>query len=492
MSPVEQLQIAAGDLLGGKYRIGARLGEGGMGAVFAAENIDIGRRVAIKVLHPDYASDQDLAARFRQEARAAAAIGHPGIVDVLDLGVTESGSTYIVMERLDGETLGGRVAREGRLPVAEAVRVVDAVLDALAAAHAAGIIHRDLKPDNVFLPARGPVAAKLLDFGISKFAGGDGDVALTQSGVVMGTPLYMSPEQARGERAIGAATDIYAVGAILYEALAGRPPFHGRSYNEVIARVMMEPHPPLGSKRPETPPALCALVDAMLAKDPAERPAGADSARRALRRIAGLDGAPPEAELRVTRGSDAQRPRRRALIAAMVACASALAGGAAAWIHWGRPAAIATQAPPQAAPPGGAALPAAVAAPAAPINPPAAEAVVDPAVAQVTVTLEAEPSRARWSLDGIPLDGNPARATRDNRSTHTATATAPGYASESVLVRFDHPHDERLALRPRPAPHGHAAPRVESPRQAPSPSAAPARSPAEGLTIEHKNPFKHD
>ncbi len=270
-------------MLAAKYRLDAVLGRGGMGTVYAAVNIDLGRQVAIKVLHGTAATDAEMVRRFRQEARASAAIGHPGIVDVLDLGTVESGESFIVMERLDGEALGARLARVGRLPVREAVQIVGDALDALAAAHAKGIVHRDLKPDNIFLAKRPVEIVKLLDFGISKLVGTE-DISITQSNVIMGTPRYMAPEQAKSARDTVPATDLYAIGAILYEALAGEPPVVGSTYNEILAKLLMETPLPIASRRKHLPPALCTLVDELLAKDPEARP----TARDAHARLQGL------------------------------------------------------------------------------------------------------------------------------------------------------------------------------------------------------------
>ena len=277
------IALELGSVLAGKYRVDKILGQGGMGTVFLAENLDIGRKVALKMLHPRLASDEGLVARFRQEARAAAAIGHPGIVDVLDLGSAADGGLFIVMEWLDGESAGERLERLGRLPVRQAVDTCAAALDALAAAHARGVVHRDLKPDNVFLVERPVPEVKLLDFGISKL-NGTGDVSLTRTGEVMGTPLYMSPEQARGVRDVGAATDLWSMGGILFDMLTGRPPFVGTSYNEVIAKVITEDVPALAPLRPGLPSSLVALVNQLLRKDPSQRP-NAEAARDALRAI---------------------------------------------------------------------------------------------------------------------------------------------------------------------------------------------------------------
>ncbi|MGI5864924.1 MAG: protein kinase domain-containing protein [Myxococcales bacterium] len=270
-----------GTILGGKYRLERVIGQGGMGAVYEAENLDIGRRVAVKVLHDQFANDPDILARFRTEARAATAIGHPGIVEIIDLGTAPNGGAFLVMELLEGETLGARLRTAGRLDLASAGWIVAELLDAIDAAHRKGVVHRDLKPDNVFLVAKPAPAVKVLDFGISKFRP-TGDVALTRTGVVMGTPAYMSPEQARGAKNVGPEADLYSVGAIFYEALAGSPAFPGESYNEILAKVLTEPHRPLGELGLQVPGAIIEIIDALLAKDPAKRLREAASARARL------------------------------------------------------------------------------------------------------------------------------------------------------------------------------------------------------------------
>ncbi len=275
-----------GTLLADKYRVDRLLGQGGMGAVYLAENTDIGRKVAIKVLKPELAQDPQSLARFKQEARSAASIGHPGIVEVLDLGMLPDGGAYIVMELLEGETLRERLQKQGTLSPIEAVTIIAAVLDTLAVAHDKGVIHRDIKPENLFLVDRPLPGIKVLDFGISKLTGAQ-DMGLTRTGTVMGTPLYMSPEQARGAKDVGPTTDIYSIGAILYEAMSGQPPFPGESYNEVLAKVLTEAQRPLNQLRSDVPAPLATLIESMLNKVPGWRPQNARAAALALRQSVG-------------------------------------------------------------------------------------------------------------------------------------------------------------------------------------------------------------
>jgi serine/threonine protein kinase len=278
-----------GQVLAGKYRLERLIGQGGMGSVWSAENVAIGRKVAIKTLHPQLAADPSVVARFRQEARAAAAIGHPGIVDVLDMGELPTGEAYLVMQHLQGETLGERILRAGPLEWPEAAHIAEQVLEAIAAAHDRGIVHRDLKPDNVFLAQGPPPCVKTLDFGISKLQGAS-SLELTRTGAVVGTPAYMAPEQARGAKEVGPAADLYAIGAILYEMLTARPPFRGDSYNEIIARILTEEKAPLAPLRPDVPEPVRHFVDVLMARAAEERPPSARHAALLLREALSASG----------------------------------------------------------------------------------------------------------------------------------------------------------------------------------------------------------
>ncbi len=202
----------------GAYRIQKRIGEGGMGSVWLAEHTMLGRRAAIKVLHPEFSTKPEIVTRFFNEARAATAIAAPGIVQIFDFGHHTDGSAYIVMELLDGEPLDQRLARLGALAVPDALRIMRQVASALGAAHARGIVHRDVKPENIFIVRDSEVAsgerAKVLDFGIAKLASDQGAVR-TQTSAVMGTPLYMSPEQCRGAGHVDQRSDVYSLGCVL-------------------------------------------------------------------------------------------------------------------------------------------------------------------------------------------------------------------------------------------------------------------------------------
>ncbi len=263
-----------GRLIADRYRVVGLLGEGGMGAVYVAEHTLIGRKVALKRLHPELAADAKSVARFQREARAAAATGHENIVEILDLGFAEDGAPFLVMEYLKGRSLATTLRREGRLAPARACHILGQVLAALSAVHREQIVHRDLKPDNIFLTRRSGHAdyVKVLDFGISKMRRDEDEAMdLTRTGVMLGTPFYMSPEQARGVKTLDHRVDLYACGVILYECLSGKLPFDGQNYHALLQAILAGQPPKLTSLVPELDPSLCAVVDKAIARDPAAR-----------------------------------------------------------------------------------------------------------------------------------------------------------------------------------------------------------------------------
>jgi serine/threonine-protein kinase len=259
----------------GNYQIQRLIGEGGMGKVYLAEHPGIGRQAAVKVLTPNDASDPQIVSRFITEARAANAIRHPNIVDIYDSGVLPTGTPYIVMEFLDGETLKDTLAR-GPLPLEDAIDWGCQVAEALAAAHAHDVVHRDLKPENLFLvadPRRlGKKQVKVLDFGIAKLQRRTIDqVHKTRTGALLGTPLYMSPEQCMSHKDIDTRTDIYSLGVILYEMVAGRRPFDSDGVYAIISMHINEPPVSPATFRPDLPRDLEAIIMQALAKAPADR-----------------------------------------------------------------------------------------------------------------------------------------------------------------------------------------------------------------------------
>jgi serine/threonine protein kinase len=228
----------------GKYELTGMLGKGGMGEVWEGEHTLTGRRVAVKILADNYLSNRKVVARFGREARAASSINHPGIVEILDQDNTPDGTPFLVMEFLEGESVGERIRKQGKLSQDEALAIMLPLLDALDAAHQAGIIHRDLKPDNaLILPGqRGDERIKILDFGISQKAD-EIEHHLTQEGSVLGTPHYMSPEQARGEVGIDGRADVYAAGVMFYECIVGDVPFDAGNYNALLQIILGTPPP---------------------------------------------------------------------------------------------------------------------------------------------------------------------------------------------------------------------------------------------------------
>ena len=260
-----------GTVIDEKYRILGVVGEGGMSSIYEAEHIGLDRRVAIKVLHPSLAEDPEAIARLRHEAQVVSTIGHPNICEVFDLGRTESRSPYLVMELLVGESLAERLKARGAMQFLELAPLLKQVLAALQSAHDKGILHRDLKPENVFVESRGrrgKPTAKLLDFGISKSMSYEfqEEQRLTHTGMVMGTPYYMAPEQARGDSGLDQRVDLWAVGVMMYEALSGRRPFVATNYNALLVKILTSRPRPIQKLVPTVPDVAAAIIDRALSK----------------------------------------------------------------------------------------------------------------------------------------------------------------------------------------------------------------------------------
>ncbi|HEY4013925.1 MAG TPA: protein kinase [Polyangiaceae bacterium] len=270
--PPGALPIAIGDVLAGKYRVDRVLGVGGMGVVVAATHLQLDQRVALKFMLPEALAQTTLVERFAREARAAARLKSDHVARVLDVGTLESGSPYMVMEYLDGSDLATVIERHGRMLVDTAVDCVLQACDAVAEAHSVGIVHRDLKPRNLFLTTRndGSPLVKVLDFGISKHAA-PGDLSLTRSTEVIGSPNYMSPEQLKSAREVDARSDIWALGVILYELLTGQVPFVAESVAQLVALVLMDLPRPIESLRTDVPAGLKQAIARCLEKDPSLR-----------------------------------------------------------------------------------------------------------------------------------------------------------------------------------------------------------------------------
>lgn len=295
LSRLEAAQALVGTVMHKRYRVLRVLGAGSMGAVFEVEHMLIGRRFALKRLHPEYADNETLVARFHQEARAAGAIGHPNILPSTDTGVLADGSPFIVFEFLEGRDLGKLLHEQGVLDITRAVHIARQCCLGLAAAHARSIVHRDLKPDNIFLVRGedGRDVVKLLDFGISKFLEPTPGVArppTTVEGSGIGTPYYMSPEQMGGIRDVDARADIWAMGIVLFEMLTGEVPFRASNLTALALQVVSEKVPKIRERRLGVPAELEAIVEKALSKDRAGRFQSILEMADALEPFAGVGG----------------------------------------------------------------------------------------------------------------------------------------------------------------------------------------------------------
>ena len=421
----------------GSYTILSQLGAGAMGEVYLAEHRHLKRKAAVKLLAPEIVGRPDLLERFFLEARATSAIDHPGIVQVFDCEVDATGRPYIVMEYLDGQTLAATLARRGALPAATAARLGRGMAEALEAAHAKGIVHRDLKPENVFVQAHPPDSVKLVDFGIAKLAGDfrAGQVHQTRNGAMMGTPLYMSPEQCRDSGKIDFRTDLYSLGCVMFEMLTGHPPFTQDALGDLVVAHLTEQPKEARAVNPSVPKALSELTGELLRKDPAQRPANMRAvADRLAAFLGGLTTVPeaaplakpagPTAKQKTTFGDSAAelmadgeasaRPARRApLLLGVGAAIAVVAIGGVALRR--KPTAVAT---PAAVP----AVAAAVALPAGPVVPAAA-----PAAAPIKIDPHAWTT---WQKDP-PHAKHPAA----RRVAEAAPPSAPERRSNSTAVR---------------------------------------------------------
>jgi serine/threonine-protein kinase len=279
----------------GAYRVLRQIGAGGMGEVWLAEHGMLGRRAAIKVLRPAYSTQPEIVTRFFNEARAATAIADPGIVQIFDFGHHTDGSAYIVMELLEGEALDKRLARHGRLAEPDALRIMRQVASTLGAAHARGIVHRDLKPENIFLvrdpEVPGGERAKVLDFGIAKLGGQSSGVE-TQTAAMMGTPLYMSPEQCRGAGEVDQRADVYSLGCVLFTLVTGLPPFYAEGVGDIIAMHLREIAPRASTRASNISPAVDQLIACCLEKEAARRFASGGALATAIDALLGRTSSP--------------------------------------------------------------------------------------------------------------------------------------------------------------------------------------------------------
>ena len=446
----------------GNYRAIQLIGEGGMGVVYLAEHPGIGRRAAVKVLRPGLTENPEIAKRFFNEARAANAIRHPGIVEVFDSGTLPTGVSYLVMELLEGESLAARL-RRGRLPIGVTRNIAAQVASGLAAAHAAGIVHRDLKPDNLFLVPDYRDASietvKILDFGIAKL-GQDASrtsSVRTRTGSVMGTPAYMSPEQCRGTKEVDARTDIYALGVILFEMVCGRTPFVSEGFGEMVHLHISATPPAPRAIEPSVPAELEQLILRCLVKEPSERlqtmtelqealtgrPTPASRPTAPTRAPAPAAPQPPSAPTTFTQAAQAVEPRtnvvRRggARRLAPVLVVGALAAAGALWMARGRstPATSDKTVEPAAA--------------AQPVMPPPAPQSPPEAPAKITAALATTPAGARVvrESDGATLGMTPFRGSWPaGTGILKLRIELDGYQPKPVVVPMDRGVDLQFAL----------------------------------------------
>jgi endoglucanase len=273
-----------GEVVGGKYRVVRLLAKGGMGVVYEAQHTVVRRRFAIKFLRRDLSERRDILTRFQHEAEAAGALENHNVMAAIDFGISDDGAPYIVMEYLVGESLAALLEREGRMPVCRAADLIGQACRGVAAAHEIGIVHRDLKPHNLFVCRRedGTDLLKVLDFGVAKLQAIDEASAATRTGMVLGTAAYMSPEQARGDRTVDSKTDVYALGAILYELVSQKRPHPGDSQNAILHHISTQPAVPLETVQPELAPEFVDVVRRAIASEPATRPGSAEALAQAL------------------------------------------------------------------------------------------------------------------------------------------------------------------------------------------------------------------
>jgi serine/threonine protein kinase len=466
-------RIQEGTLIDDKYRIVRRMASGGMGAVYEVVHERIGRKLAMKFILPELAASKEVSQRFEIEARAASAIGHDNIVEVTDMGTTSDGLPFLVMEYLDGFDLGALI-EDGAVEQGRTVHIVAQVLAALEAAHGQQIIHRDLKPENVFLIERAgdPSFVKLLDFGISKFAGGEeAKLHLTSTGLILGTPYYMSPEQARGERNIDQRSDLFSVGVILYQLLTGQRPFAAENLNQLLYQITSGQVTSPRELDPEIPMALERVVLKALAHDAEHRFATATEFRAALlgQRPLSTQEMPPARistdHIRVpgafqptlANGTDTDiDPAAKSTPLAWTGSQRRPGGRGLMWLGLsGLVAVVAVvvvllmrgRSPAPAPRPG--------AAPAAAMTPAPMPAVMEvPQVRRIPaetirLTLRLDPADARVSLDDEPVTSTPIQLPR-SVSSHQLRVEADGYQTQQLKVVAT--SDQTLVINLKPSP----------------------------------------
>jgi len=458
--------VLIGTLVDGRYRIDEQIGEGGMGVVYKAKHIALNKTLALKLLRGEVAKEPEAVQRFMQEAQAATSIGHENIIDISDFGRLPDGTAYFVMEFLSGQPLSDVIRRGGSIPTRDAVQILRQIASALGAAHARGIVHRDLKPDNVFVQQRSEIAnfVKVLDFGIAKV--GTSKNRLTRTGMVFGTPHYMSPEQAAGQ-GVDARTDIYALGVIMYEMFTGRVPFDADTFMAVLTKHMFEKPPPMSDGTSSRQlGALEQITMRALEKKPENRYESMDALIADLDHVMSggrpreVDAASPSAEL-----ADALEPRSKSEmnLAQHIAASDSepvlptaprwpwFAGGGALVLVLlvvifasrshdepvvppalpSKTPAVAASEPPKSLEP-----------------PPQAGVEAPPPLPHPThVRVESQPSGAEIIIDGAIVGRTPAELPRPEAGGRTIALRLAGYHEQSLALEFESPNRIAVTLQ---------------------------------------------
>jgi len=477
----DNVALAPGTIIGGKYRIDGFLGSGGMGVVLSATHLELGAPVAIKIVRDDLVQHEEVLSRLLFEARAAARMRSSHIVRVLDVARLDSGAPYIVMEQLEGLDLAAVLAEAGKLPAMDVVSYLLQACEGLSEAHALGIVHRDLKPENLFL-ANTPegVVLKILDFGVSKDLGttvGSANSTLTRKGAAVGSPYYMSPEQMEASPSLDARADVWSLGAILFELLTGRCPFEAESTPLICSKVLVDPAPSLRDFESDAPAELDAIIQRCLQKDPADRFQSTSELAQALREFVATQRT-SHAELTAAEPA-VRKPHRFVNALALLALSAllAMAGtvfwqlqGRTEWARWSGASAAAAE-PQREAPAALASPPRSIAAPdAQPISVAAASSVApEPSVAPATSVSLTPPAAPALS---------PPRASLHRASAlSVAPRPAPRYEPPPLPDPVPPPPAPDPLPSP-PPPDPVAAPPLPFPDPAPSPTIpipAPAR-----------------
>ncbi|MBW2263352.1 MAG: serine/threonine protein kinase [Deltaproteobacteria bacterium] len=494
-----------------KYEILSLLGEGGMGAVYMAKHTAVGKRFAIKLLHEQFVHHTEMVARFMREARAAGEVGHDNIIEVYDIGKEPSGSVYMVMEVLEGYSLED-VVHACPIPPPLATYILLQVLSVLEAAHAHGIVHRDMKPDNVFLTtmAGQPNYVKVLDFGIAKIKDAEGGHGLTQTGTMMGTPYYMSPEQARGAKDIDHRTDLYACGVMFYQMLTGKFPFEAPNIPALLVKITCEDPVPVQQIDPQIPAELATSIEKAMAKEVDVRFQTAAEFGEAIRAFAAQDvalqglaaakpafdtGAPVTGAGQTTpmgwtdTGETVERPRRTGLVVGLIVAILLLAGAATfgglvvTGVISGKAPSVDVQT----------------------TQPPPEIGAETEAVETVEFKVVADPQEAVITLDGVKLEGNPVSLEMDrSTSSKLLRITAEGFEEYKGWIKLDTDFTRTITLEPvasvdggskkggkkKGGKKGKGETKGEPPAVQPEPETKPKKGGKTKGAIDEDNPYK--